>query len=93
MNLKCLMDKHEPTGENLLAFAFGEDCEDAWLKKCKCCNKYIALSKGKRQIITEAEAKAIVRAMEKAHAAVKIMTKIIAEVMRDGDNKSDHLSD
>lgn len=93
MNLKCLMDKHEPEGENLLAFAFGEDCEDAWLKKCKHCDKYIALSKGNRRIITEPEAKAIVRAMEKAHAAVKIMTKIIAEVKSDGENKSDHLSD
>ena len=64
----------------------------AWLKKCKHCDKYIALSKGNRRIITEAEAKAIVRAMEKAHAAVKIMTKIIAEVKSDGENKSDHLS-
>lgn len=79
MNLKCLMDKHEPEGENLLAFAFGEDCEDAWLKKCKHCDKYIALSKGNRRIITEAEAKAIVRAMEKAHAAVKMLVKLIKE--------------
>ena len=79
MNLKCLMDKHEPEGENLLAFAFGEDCEDAWLKKCKHCDKYIALSKGNRRIITEAEAKAIVRAMEKSHAAVKMLVKLIKE--------------
>ena len=84
MNLKCLMGQHEPEGENLLAFAFGEDCEDAWLRKCKYCNKYIAISGGNRRIITEAEATAIVRAMEKAHAAVKIMTKIIAERMSDG---------
>ena len=92
MNLKCPMGKHEPEGENLLAFAFGEESEDAWLRTCKYCDKYIALSKGNRRIITDAEAKAIVRAMEKAHAAVKIMTKIIAEVKSDGENKSDHLS-
>lgn len=93
MELKCYMGMHEPEGENLLAFAFGEDCEDAWLRKCKYCDKYISLSKGNRRIITEAEAKSIVRAMEKAHAAVKIMAKIIAEVKSDGENKSDHLSD
>lgn len=93
MNLKCLMDKHEPEGENLLAFAFGEDCEDAWLRKCKYCNKYIAQHKSGRSIITDAEATAIVKAMGKAHTAIKIMTKIIAEVMSDGENKSDHLSD
>ena len=93
MHMGCGMGTHEPTGENLLAFAFGEDCEDAWLRKCKYCDKYIALSKGNRRIITEAEAKAIVRAMRKAHTAVKIMTKIIAEVMSNGENKSDHLSD
>lgn len=92
MKLECLLGKHEPGGENLLAFAFGADCEDAWLRKCKYCDKYISLSNGNRRIITEAEAKAIVRAMEKAHAAVKIMTKIIAEVKSDGENKSDHLS-
>lgn len=84
MNLKCLLGNHEPEGESLLAFAFGEDCEEAWLKKCKHCDKYIALSKGSRRIITEAEATAIVKAMRKAHAAVKIMTKIIAEGMSDG---------
>lgn len=93
MELKCYMGMHEPAGENLLAFAFGEESEDAWLRKCKYCDKYIALSKGNRRIITEPEAKAIVRTMGKAHAAVKIMTKIIAEVMSDGENKSDHLSD
>ena len=54
MELKCYMGMHEPEGENLLAFAFGEDCEDAWLRKCKYCDKYIALSKGNRRIITEA---------------------------------------
>lgn len=93
MELKCYMGMHEPEGENLLAFAFGEDCEDAWLRKCKYCDKYIALSNGNRRIITEAEATAIVKSMRKAHTAVKIMTKIIAEVMSDGENKSDHLSD
>lgn len=80
MNSKCLMGKHEPEGENLLAFAFGEDCEDAWLRKCKHCNKYIALSDGNRRIITEAEAKAIVRAMGKAHTAVKMLVKLIKEM-------------
>ena len=66
MELKCYMGMHEPGGENLLAFAFGENCEDAWLRKRKYCDKYISLSKGNRRIITEAEATAIVRAMENA---------------------------
>lgn len=79
MKLKCLLGKHEPGGENLLAFAFGEKSEGAWLRKCKYCDKYIALSKGNRRIITEAEAKSIVRAMRKAHTAVKMLVKLIKE--------------
>lgn len=50
------------------------------MRKCKYCDKYIALSKGNRRIITEAEEKAIVRAMEKAHAAVKMLVETIKEV-------------
>lgn len=79
MNLKCVMGEHEPGGENLLAFAFGEKSDGAWLRKCKYCDKYITLSKGNRRIITEAEAKSIVRAMRKANTAVKMLVKLIKE--------------
>ena len=80
MDLKCQMGKHEPAGENLLAFAFGEESEDTWLRKCKYCDKYIALSKGNRRIITEPKAKAIVRAMGKAQTAVNMLVEAIKEV-------------
>lgn len=87
MALKCLMGEHEPEGENLLAFAFGEDSEDAWLRKCKYCDKYIALSKGNRRIITEAEAKAIVKAMGKAHTAIKMLVKLIKETADESEQE------
>lgn len=80
MNLKCLMDKHEPEGKNLLAFAFGEDCEGTWLRKCKYCDKYIGQSDGRWTIINEADAKRVIATMHTVVLADVILAAKVAEL-------------
>lgn len=63
MNLKCLMGKHEPTGENLLAFAFGEEDKIDWIRRCKYCDKYIGHSTNFRHVLSKEDAEDVINTM------------------------------